>query len=116
MILLAISMEILLAFSKKQIGFTNAIVSSGNDTLIRWFYSFIIVLLSLPVSAAFGWLDIDIKSIQPYLDLSRGDASADTSILLDYNQYANFLIPLQALKNRHYLTLTSSLREVFSSS
>jgi hypothetical protein len=57
------------------------------------------------VSVVYGmcwtWVDLDIRRMQPWLELSRpGGASAESSLLLDYP--AEFLpfVPLKAYKRR----------------
>ena len=63
MMLLCILMEILLAISNKNDGFSNSIVTS--DTLVaHYFYTIMAVVFSLPVVAAWTWYDYYVKAAQ----------------------------------------------------
>ena len=48
-------------------------------------------------------------SHQPYVDLSRGDADANTSLLLDYTNHPKFIVWIYQSKNRHTVALLSTL-------
>ena len=48
-------------------------------------------------------------SYQPYVDLSRGDADANTSLLLDYTNSPKFIVWIYQTKNRHTVALLSTL-------
>lgn len=54
MVVLAVLMEVLLAISVENHGFQNKLVQSGNLKVVHFFYTAVVVALSLPVTAAFG--------------------------------------------------------------
>lgn len=71
---------------------------SGNFNAVHWAYTFVVVAFSLPITAVWGYLDFAIKSVQPYVDLAAGKATADRSVLLNYVGDSQFLVLLPALK------------------
>jgi len=44
------------------------------------------VILSMVIVALWAWVDIEIQRMQPYIDLVRGNAPAERSLLLDYTR------------------------------
>lgn len=44
------------------------------------------VLYSMVIVALWAWTDIEIKKIQPYIDLVHGNATPEKSLLLDYTR------------------------------
>jgi hypothetical protein len=77
--------------------------------------------LSVPVVAMWRWVgkssdlstkssldyikilpDVSIKKLQPYIDLSNGQAPASKTLLLDYNASIPWLVWIDTLRNKHY--------------
>jgi hypothetical protein len=80
--------------------------------------------------ALWAWTDIEIKKMQPYIDLVHGDSPPQRSLLLDYTrskcvaalhvpcQYlpvlnssalSNFVVWISAFWNRHYMVAFATL-------
>ncbi|KAF9445291.1 hypothetical protein P691DRAFT_762616, partial [Macrolepiota fuliginosa MF-IS2] len=55
------------------------------------------------------WTDVDIKKMQPYVDLVQGDSPPRRSLLLDYTRDNNFFVWTRALENDHYLIALTTL-------
>lgn len=57
--------------------------------------------IAVVYSLLWTWIDMDIRRIQPWLELSRaGGAPADSSLLLDYPFEFLAFIPIKAWKKR----------------
>jgi hypothetical protein len=69
------------------------------------------------IVALWAWTDIEIKKMQPYIDLVHGDSPPQRSLLLDYTRTNNFVVWISAFWNRHYMvglaTLITLLALVF---
>jgi hypothetical protein len=59
--------------------------------------------------ALWAWTDIEIKKMQPYVDLVHGDSPPQRSLLLDYTRSNNFVVWTHAAHNRHYLVVLTTL-------
>lgn len=71
-----------------------------SSSSLSWTYgptAFLVIILSF-------WRRIDYyyKSLQPWLELRAGPASANRSVLLDYISPFQGISVMQAMKNRHY--------------
>ncbi|KAJ3788686.1 hypothetical protein GGU10DRAFT_285725 [Lentinula aff. detonsa] len=109
LVLLAIGLEIALHFSNKNNGWT-ANGDAGDDVSL-WHYVY-----TLPPSFAamilvglWAWTDIEIKKMQPYVDLVHGDSPPHRSLLLDYTRSNNFIVWTHAARNKHYLVALTTL-------
>jgi hypothetical protein len=59
--------------------------------------------------ALWAWTDIEIKKMQPYIDLVHGDSPPQRSLLLDYTRSNNFVVWISAFWNRHYMVAFATL-------
>jgi hypothetical protein len=77
--------------------------------------------------ALWTWIDIEIKKMQPYIDLVHGDSPPQRSLLLDYtrtkcvafillscsclimNYISNFFVWISAFWNQHYMVAIATL-------
>lgn len=104
MVVLAVGVELLHTLSDHYHGFTNPLIREANGwdkahflcephnrvnntrrlTQFGLSDTTIIVLISLPVSALWGWYTYWVKAVQPYLSLARGGETAEDTLLLDY--------------------------------
>ncbi|KAL0957578.1 hypothetical protein HGRIS_001362 [Hohenbuehelia grisea] len=84
------------------------------------------------LAAMWAWTDVEIKKMQPYIDLAKGDSPAQRSLLLDYNRhkwvsfyfsfhasfisslYSNFTVWFHAWTNKHYLVFLTSAMVLLS--
>ncbi|KAF8986696.1 hypothetical protein BDQ17DRAFT_1436120 [Cyathus striatus] len=106
----ALALEVALHFSNKNQGWP----TKGNIEDQFNFFHYAYVTLP-PVAAAallvslWTWTDIEIKKMQPYVDLVHGNSPPHRSLLLDYTRTNNFVVWVRAASNTHYLVTLSSL-------
>ncbi|KAF9254630.1 hypothetical protein L218DRAFT_459793 [Marasmius fiardii PR-910] len=117
LILLAAALEIAFHFSQKNTGFR---VHGDPDALGKqsgvWHYIYTLPLVALAmfIVGIWAWTDIEIKKLQPYVDLAQGNSPPHRSLLLDYTRHHNFLVWMPALSNKHYTVLLASLLAIIS--
>ena len=64
-------------------------------------YLYLPTIVSVLYGMAWAWVDLDVKRLEPYFQLSQSDgALAEDSILTSYPQDYLPLIPLKAIKPR----------------
>ncbi|KAI0292909.1 hypothetical protein BC826DRAFT_1017480 [Russula brevipes] len=56
-----------------------------------------------------AWTDLEVKRLQPYVDLLHGDSPPQRSLLLDYTRTHNALVWVKASTNRHYIVALASI-------
>jgi hypothetical protein len=118
MVLLAMGLELALYFSNKNEGWATSTEAFTNSTTIMHFvYTLPPVAVAMVIVALWAWTDIEIKKMQPYIDLVQGDSPPQRSLLLDYTRTNNFVVWVSAFWNRHYMvglaTLITLLALVF---
>ncbi|WPH03912.1 Hypothetical protein R9X50_00679500 [Acrodontium crateriforme] len=107
---LVLIVEWLVVYSKHQHGILLA--QNINDLPLRstFGYLYLPTIISVLYSLMWAWIDLDIKRIEPYLQLSRPDgARAEDSLLLHYPFDFLATLPLKTFKRRHWSVLTVSL-------
>jgi len=86
------------------------------------------VILSMVIVALWAWVNIEIQRMQPYIDLVRGNAPAERSLLLDYMRLkcvnllrlltshvhvypfsSKFFVWISAFSNHHYMVAIITL-------
>jgi hypothetical protein len=67
------------------------------------------VIVAAVIVALWAWTDIEIKKMQPYVDLVRGDAPPEKSLLLDYTRTNNFVVWTTSARNRHWVVTGSAI-------
>jgi Protein of unknown function (DUF3433) len=91
------------------------------------------VILSMVIVALWAWVNIEIQRMQPYIDLVRGNAPAERSLLLDYTRLkcvdllhlltscvdvypfsSKFFVWISAFSNHHYMVATVTLVALFA--
>ncbi|KAJ7276167.1 hypothetical protein B0H12DRAFT_1083885 [Mycena haematopus] len=107
LILVAIALEIALHFTKKNNGWK----THGNTTngVMHYVYTLPPVIVAAVIVALWTWTDIEIKKMQPYVDLVRGDAPPEKSLLLDYTRSNNFVVWTAAARNKHWVVTSASI-------
>ncbi|KAJ7499154.1 hypothetical protein FB451DRAFT_1204485 [Mycena latifolia] len=109
LIALAIALEIALHFTNKNNGWK----THGNTTnvtgVMHYVYTLPPVIVAAVIVALWAWTDIEIKKMQPYVDLVHGDAPPHKSLLLDYTRTNNFVVWTAAARNRHWVVTVASL-------
>jgi hypothetical protein len=108
MILTAIGLEIALFYSNQLTGWP----TSG--TFVTGKYSHYAtssppIVYSMFIVALWTWTDLEIRRMQPYIDLSHGRATAEKSLLLDYTTTSKFLVWITAYRNHHYMVATVAI-------
>lgn len=79
--------------------------SDIND--LAWWQSFSYLYLSTLLAVLYGflwsWIDLDIRRLEPFFQLSKaGGATADSSILLDYPFHFVAAVPTKAARRGHW--------------
>ncbi|KDR73211.1 hypothetical protein GALMADRAFT_72477, partial [Galerina marginata CBS 339.88] len=112
----AIGLEVALRFSNKNQGEPCWPSKQTDDgfTALHYVYTLPLVIIAAVVVALWTWTDVEIKKIQPYVDLVHGDSPPHRSLLLDYTRHNNFLVWTHAASNRHYLVALASLMVILS--
>ncbi|KAJ7179346.1 hypothetical protein C8R46DRAFT_987043 [Mycena filopes] len=107
LVCLAIALEIALHFTVKNNGWK----THGNtlNGVMHYVYSLPPVIVAAVIVALWAWTDIEIKKMQPYVDLVRGDAPPHKSLLLDYTRSNNFVVWTAAARNRHWVVTGASI-------
>jgi len=107
LLLLAMALEIALHFTNKNNGWK----THGNTTngVMHYVYTLPPVIVAAVIVALWAWTDIEIKKMQPYVDLVHGDASPEKSLLLDYTRTNNFVVWTSAARNRHWVVTGASI-------
>jgi uncharacterized BrkB/YihY/UPF0761 family membrane protein len=98
---LGVVIEILSQKSSRHGGLCLTPKDDGTSTLIilsRYGPTVIAVIYSL----TWTWIDLDIRRIQPWLELSKsGGGTAESTLLLDYPFEFLALIPIKAWKKKY---------------
>ncbi|OCK73555.1 hypothetical protein K432DRAFT_410597 [Lepidopterella palustris CBS 459.81] len=89
--------------------------SQDDNEVSGWLYfftSYFPALVSVIYSVLWNTVDIEIKKLQPYMDMARPEGSNIKTIYFNYLDKNTFLVPYYALKNRHRLVLIASLIDI----
>lgn len=85
---------------------TSSAFSTG---ILHYVYTLPPVAVAMIIVALWAWTDVDIKRMQPYIDLAYGNAPASRTLLLDYSTKHPALVSYFALKWNHWIVALSSL-------
>lgn len=99
--LLAAIIEVLAQQSERRGGL--ALSPSANDipAFANFCYLFLPTIVAVIYSLLWSWIDLDVKRIQPWFEMSRSTgATAERSILLDYPYEFVGFVPLRAARRR----------------
>lgn len=105
-------LETALYFSKKEQGWPAR--ENEAQSASHYIYIFPPVAIAAIVAAMWTWTDIEIKKMQPYVDLVHGDSPPHRSLLLDYTRTNNFVVWTRATANRHYLVALATLMVILT--
>ncbi|KAI5117631.1 hypothetical protein M0805_001274 [Coniferiporia weirii] len=109
MILLGVALEVALAISNKNQGFAVHQQNVFKFASQQFLTSFFPIVLVAPLALLWeskNWL---VKRYQPYINLARGEASAEDSLLLDYVSINSLYCVWVAFTKRHWLVFISAL-------
>ncbi|KAK1965932.1 hypothetical protein LY78DRAFT_74994 [Colletotrichum sublineola] len=102
-VVLAIIIEVLAYQSRVKGGL--ALSKSVDDIpdFARFCYMFLPTIVAVIYSLLWSWIDLDIKRIQPWLEMSKPEgATAARSVFLDYPYDFIAFVPLKAAKRGHW--------------
>ncbi|EJD00434.1 uncharacterized protein FOMMEDRAFT_111992 [Fomitiporia mediterranea MF3/22] len=109
MVALGIGLEVALFFSQKNSGYSVKEKNIFKFASTQFLTSFFPILLVAPLGLLWeskNWL---VKRYQPYINLSKGDASAEDSLLLDYVSINTLYCVFLAFYKRHWLVFISAV-------
>ncbi|KIK67947.1 hypothetical protein GYMLUDRAFT_190832 [Collybiopsis luxurians FD-317 M1] len=109
LVLIAIGLEVALHFSKKNNGWQANGRTGDAVSLWHFVYTLPPSFAAMILVALWAWTDIEIKKMQPYIELLHGDSPPQRSLLLDYTRSNNFIVWTQAARNKHYLVVLTTL-------
>jgi hypothetical protein len=90
---------------------------AGGFSASNFLYSFIPALIGQFLFLALLSLDYSLRALQPYISLaSKGGATAEQSLLVDYAARLPFSVTLSAIENKHFQTAVLSLVSLASMS
>ncbi|KAI0089530.1 hypothetical protein BDY19DRAFT_108972 [Irpex rosettiformis] len=104
-----IAFEIALHFSIKNHGWGTKGTFTSQGGFLHYVYTFPPVAISMIFAGLWAWMDIEIRRIQPYVDLAKGNAPPQRSLLLDYTRNHTFYVWTVAARNNHFLVTLASL-------
>ncbi|KAG6888940.1 hypothetical protein C0995_004795 [Termitomyces sp. Mi166 len=110
----AVGLEVALHFSNKNQGWPTTRDVGSETGVLHYVYTLPPVAVAAILVALWSWTDIEIKKMQPYVDLVHGDSPPHRSLLLDYTRTNNFIVWTSAASNRHYLVALTSLMVLLS--
>jgi Protein of unknown function (DUF3433) len=97
----AIALEILAQKSQRDHGLIFASNIQDISTSKTFAYLYLPTIISVIFSMLWAWIDLDVKRLEPYFQLSNADgASAENSLLLAYNLEFLAFVPISAAKRR----------------
>lgn len=77
----------------------------------RFSYIYLPTLVSLALGSLWTWIDLDVKRLQPFVQISRkSGASGKDSILLHYPFDFVALLPFSSIKNRYDNVLAQQIK------
>ncbi|KAK0728190.1 hypothetical protein B0T26DRAFT_748447 [Lasiosphaeria miniovina] len=107
---LAGAVEFLSQKSAKQGGLSLSNSADDIPFAVTFSYLYGITIVAVLYSLLWTWVDLDIRRLQPWLELSRtGGADADSSLLLDYPFTFLAFIPFSAGRRRHWPVFFSGI-------
>ncbi|KAL9709934.1 hypothetical protein Ac2012v2_006994 [Leucoagaricus gongylophorus] len=114
LVLAAIGLEVALHFSNKNQGWESNGGVGNTESVLHYVYTLPPVIVAAILVTMWTWTDIEIKKLQPYVDLVHGDSPPHRSLLLDYTRHNNFFVWTRAAANKHYLVVLASLMALLS--
>jgi hypothetical protein len=90
-------------------GWPTADAFSNTSNVLHYVYTIPPVAIAMFLVTMLVWTDVEIKKLQPYVDLAHGNSPPDRSLLLDYSRTSNFFVWMHALRNKHFLVALATL-------
>ncbi|KAF5593281.1 hypothetical protein FPCIR_5286 [Fusarium pseudocircinatum] len=102
-ILLAIAIETLAQRSATQGGLALSPTLNDIPAYAKFSYLYVPTIIAVLYSMIWSWIDLDVKRMQPWFELSKkGGATAENSLFLDYQYEFVALVPFKAAKQKHW--------------
>lgn len=103
----AIALEVALHYSHKNNGWPTK--DNAEKGVLHYVYTLPPVGVTMILVGIWAWTDVEVKRLQPYVDLLHGGSPPQRSLLLDYTRTHNALVWFEATSNRHYIVALASL-------
>ncbi|KAL3594684.1 hypothetical protein FPOAC2_09001 [Fusarium poae] len=104
-ILLAIAVETLAQRSASQGGLALSPSLEDIPEYAKFGYLYVPTIIAVLYSMIWSWIDLDVKRMQPWFEMSKRDgATAENSLFLDYQYDFVALVPFKAAKQKHWPT------------
>ncbi|KAM0555366.1 hypothetical protein ACHAO7_002993 [Fusarium culmorum] len=101
-ILLAVAIETLAQRSASQGGLALSPSLKDMPEYARLSYLYVPTIIAVLYSMIWSWIDLDVKRMQPWFELSKRDGvTAEDSLFLDYQYDFVGLVPFKAAKHRY---------------
>ncbi|KAH6892325.1 hypothetical protein B0T10DRAFT_401198 [Thelonectria olida] len=102
-LLIAAGIETVAQRSKAQGGLALSPSLDEIPTYARLTYLYVPTLIAVIYSIIWSWIDLDVKRMQPWFELSKpGGAQANNSMFLDYQYEFVALVPIHAARRKHW--------------
>ncbi|KAF4502064.1 hypothetical protein FAGAP_1680 [Fusarium agapanthi] len=102
-ILLAIAIETLAQRSAAQGGLALSPTLTDIPGYAKFSYLYVPTIIAVLYSLIWSWIDLDVKRMQPWFELSKDTgATGGGSLFLDYQYEFVALVPLKAAKRKHW--------------
>jgi len=112
MVGLGVGLQVALHISKKRNGFSVPEKNIFDFASTQFLTSFFPTLLIAPLALLWSVTDWMLRWYQPYITLSKGDALAEDSLLLDYIALNKFTTLTEAFKRKHWLVYVSAITAI----
>lgn len=102
-ILLAIAVETLAQRSAAQGGLALSPTLEDMPAYAKFSYLYVPTIIAVLYSMIWSWVDLDVKRMQPWFELSeKTGATGKNSLFLDYQYDFVALVPFKAAKRKHW--------------
>ncbi|KAJ4255512.1 hypothetical protein NW762_009507 [Fusarium torreyae] len=102
-ILLAVAIETIAQRSATQGGLALSPTLDDMPSYAKFSYLYVPTIIAVLYSMIWSWIDLDVKRMQPWFELSKPDgATAEDSLFLDYQYEFVALVPFKAAKRKHW--------------
>lgn len=101
-VLLAVLIEVLAQQSQRAGGLSLVEDADSLPTGVAFGYLYLPTIVAVIYNLAWNWIDLDVKRMQPWLELSRPQgATGHNSLFLDYPFDFVAFVPFKAAKRRY---------------
>ncbi|CEF88241.1 hypothetical protein SNK05_012198 [Fusarium graminearum] len=102
-ILLAVAVETLAQRSASQGGLALSPSLKEMPQYARFSYLYVPTIIAVLYSMIWSWIDLDVKRMQPWFEMSKNDgATAENSVFLDYQYDFVAMVPFKSAKRKHW--------------